>query len=119
MPAIQMKRDATPDFLKPSLCDSCRNAVIVEGIGLSERYVKCFSLEKLVTFKVMTCTQYDNKSQPSLYDMRQTAFYLMTNKGKVESKIGFVSASEYRKNRQADDPDSGDDLNVPAGLPRN
>lgn len=118
MPSIQMKRDATPDFLKPSLCDSCRNATVVEGMGLSERHVYCHAVSKNITFKVMNCNGFDNKGQPSLYDMRQTAFYLMTNKGKVENKIGFVSASEYRKGRESDDMTSGDDLNVPAGLPK-
>lgn len=116
MPPLQMKRDATPNFSKPSLCKSCRRGMLIQGIGDAEQVQYCNRIDKAIRFKVAECTEYDDKSRPALYDMRETAFYLMTNKGKVERSIGFMSPQEYRKQKEAS-PDEDEPLKVPPGLP--
>ena len=73
---------------QPSLCLSCANAEIVQGNN-GEEIRKCFIVGSryLLPSKVTACTSYDNKSLPSLSEMKKIAWVLRTEKN--GRSIGF------------------------------
>lgn len=51
------------------LCLSCRNACIMRGHNEKQQFVYCRASSEAVKFKVLECTDYDDKSKPSLGSM--------------------------------------------------
>ena len=80
-----------------NLCRSCRYSTIARGLSENQQIVKCSVLNKTVNFKVVNCSNYDDKSKPSLISMSQIAWSLVTDRKK--QTIGFVSPKEFYKNK--------------------
>ena len=75
----------------PSLCLSCRSALVVRGMTLKEEIVQCGRLDSpgsRVTFPVTFCTGYTDRNQPSLSEMEDTAWILRSDRRSKEA--GFV-----------------------------
>ena len=96
-------RRGTPLHHGESLCESCRSGMTVIGTGgLDEDQHYCHKLggeaPRRMTMKVAACTGYDDKRLPSIYDMRQIAWELRTDKS--GRKIGFLSPADRREQQQ-------------------
>jgi signal recognition particle subunit SEC65 len=69
------------------LCTTCRLAGRVTGQSLTQDRMFCHSLGKELTFLAYECSVYDDKRNPSKWDMEQIAWVLVTD---VKTKrIGF------------------------------
>lgn len=78
----------------PRLCDSCSNGVVLRGPAESEEYVHCSLMEKPIRMRVTECNRYIDRSQPSLWAMKEIAWVLQSDSKR--QKIGFVTAKEWR-----------------------
>jgi hypothetical protein len=79
---------------QPSLCLSCRHATVVRGPSLRHEIVECDQLSfgnRRVTFPVMSCSNYANRSHPTIREMEETAWILRSDPHR--NQIGFVRAS--------------------------
>ena len=87
----------TANHSNSTLCSSCRHATIVKGRALRDEIIECSCLDDdtRITFAVTSCTQYSDRSRPSLYDMEDLAWILRTDK--KTKTIGFVRPSELRR----------------------
>ena len=64
---------------QPSLCRSCANASIVQGETLDQRIVECrisYRYFRRISFRVTSCTDYVDGSQPSYVELVQRAWIL-------------------------------------------
>ena len=75
---------------EPSPCSSCRYAIVVKGVRIGDEIVKCNPLGT-VRFTVTSCSAYENRATPSLWQMEQIAWVLRPNTG--GKSVGFVEAS--------------------------
>ena len=82
------------------LCQMCAHARIASGHSFSERMVHCQAFGH-VPFRVADCNGFYPSNAPTIYDMEQVAWMLVTKKAGRE--VGFVSAKEYQRMREADD----------------
>jgi hypothetical protein len=85
-------RDGTVNHGDASLCSSCRHAMVTKGARLGEELVRCGVRWQLVaiSFRVTSCTEYQDRALPTLDDMEEIAWSLRsTPRGK---KVGFVEA---------------------------
>lgn len=90
-------QNGTPLSSDSSLCATCRSSTIVRGRTLDEELVICSALGLRgvqITFKVTSCSDYDDRSQPSYMDMMQDAWILQP--GTRKRRAGFVRASELQ-----------------------
>ena len=90
-------RDGTPIDSESSLCATCRCSTIVRGRTLDEELVLCSALGLRgvqITFKVTSCSDYADRSQPSYMEMMQDAWILQP--GSRKRRAGFVRASELQ-----------------------
>lgn len=92
-------RKGTPIHHEPTLCASCRFGTVVEGGGLNDGFTYCSHIEERVRVHVTACSRFNDRSQPSLYDLRLIAWELRTDKG--GRRIGFISPQDLRKERSA------------------
>lgn len=79
-----------------SLCQTCRNGMITKGPAESSERVRCECLaaDPVMPQPIVSCTSYDDKSRPSLHDMRSIAWILRTDQsGKA---IGFVTNKDWK-----------------------
>jgi hypothetical protein len=83
-------RGGTVNHGAPPLCTSCRYAVVARGARVGEEIVKCSALGNL-RFEVTSCSAYENRATPSLWQMEQIAWVLRPNSG--TKSVGFVEAS--------------------------
>ncbi len=84
-------REGTARHDGPSLCISCRSALIVRGATLREEIVQCAKLDvplNRVTFAVNFCTGYVNRNHPSVSEMEDIAWVLRSDRR--TRQIGFV-----------------------------
>jgi hypothetical protein len=97
------------------LCRTCEHGLIMKGASGDQEKVLCnYGAEIIdVGFHVIECTGYRNKAVPSLYDMEKIAWVLVTDK--KATKVGFVSAKEWKRQQANKDDDPLDD--VPKGTP--
>jgi len=79
----------------PRLCDSCSTGVVMRGPAESEEYVHCALMEKPVRMRVTECNRHIDRTQPSLWAMKEIAWVLQSDSKR--QKIGFVTAKEWRK----------------------
>jgi hypothetical protein len=93
-------RDGTPNFTQTSLCRSCRNAHILEGLKAEDTHVFCHSRNAgyppmRVTWTVTKCNDHENKATPTLWDMEKIAwrFSKDTRGGRG---AGFLTPKEYK-----------------------
>ena len=79
-----------------SLCNTCRWAHIVKGFLESQETVRCkwVSEDPCVEFPVSQCNAYDDKRIPSLWDMQQIAWVLVTKS--AGRSVGFVTAKRFK-----------------------
>jgi len=81
-----------------SLCDSCRHARITRGRRIDEELVLCGEAHMAppipITFKVTSCSSYDDDRVPSYFELMQQAWILQPASSKRGA--GFVRASDLR-----------------------
>lgn len=77
------------------LCDSCSNGIVMRGPAESEERVYCMLMERKLEIRVTECNRYVDRSQPSLWAMKEIAWVLQSDSKR--QKIGFVTAKEWRK----------------------
>jgi hypothetical protein len=85
-------RGGTVNHGDPPLCSSCRYALVVKGARLGDEIVKCNVLgsQAHLRFPVTSCSAYENRAQPTLWQMEEIAWVLRSSpRGK---KVGFVEA---------------------------
>jgi hypothetical protein len=79
----------------PRLCDACSNGVVMRGPAESQERVYCMLMERKIEMRVTECNRYVDRSQPSLWAMKEIAWVLQSDSKR--QKIGFVTAKEWRK----------------------
>ena len=86
--------DGTPRGEEKSLCETCRHSRIVRGRTLDEEIVSCDLPMRavLITFRVTSCTHYDDQRFPNPMELMQRAWILKT--GPKGRPAGFVRASD-------------------------
>ncbi len=94
MPTIKVLQ-GTRSAEAPRLCDSCSNGVVMRGSAESEERVYCMLMERAPDMRVTDCNRYLDRSQPSLWAMKEIAWVLESDSKR--QKIGFVTAKEWRK----------------------
>ena len=102
-------RNGTPNFTEPSLCNTCREGQRVEGSRFEENVTLCHSRGSTpfrITWRVTECSDYDNKSNPALWDLKKIAWKL--SKDDKTSVCGFLDPKKYRK-KFGEDGDGLDD----------
>lgn len=90
--------NGTRSLHAPRLCDTCQNGVVTRGSSESDEKVHCMVLRHRVTQRIVECNQYVDRSQPSLWDMRQIAWVLQTDAKR--QKIGFLRAKEWEQKHE-------------------
>jgi len=73
------------------MCDSCQSGVVRKGASESDEHIFCTHINCGVEIRVVECNQYQDRSQPSLWDMRQIAWVLQTDSKR--QRIGFMSCA--------------------------
>lgn len=89
-----------------NLCRTCRNAHVIRGVN-NQQIVRCSAGVDVVTlrFEVAECNRYHSAGEPSLYEMEEIAWRLITKKG--GRAYGFVDADEFKKRESRNSPPSG------------
>ena len=97
-----------------SLCDTCRNAGIIQGYAESERIVICGRRDEAlrVPFNVAECSDYDDKRQPVLWELKQIAWEVRAQASTPKS--GFVLASDLEKKQDGPQKEIQDPAEAPA-----
>lgn len=91
MPRIKVV-GGTPNHSTRSLCLTCRRATVVRGQSLSSEIIRCHALERIMDFPVTDCDSYDDRAQPSLWDLKEIAWALVTDR---RNRIGFVPRKDW------------------------
>ena len=97
-------QDGTGKSTGRNLCLSCRAAHVVRGYAHEEKIV-CGNLptgENVMRFSVQTCTRFIDGKSPTLYEMEEIAWRLITKQG--GRSVGFVDASTYREKSSPNTP---------------
>lgn len=78
-----------------SLCSSCQSSILVENQrgGLIRH---CRTLERDLPHPVKTCTAYNQKGRPSIYEMKQIAWLIEAPK----TYAGFVPPKDRRDRKK-------------------
>ncbi len=87
----------TATGLDTPLCHTCRRATIVRGPQLGHEIVSCDRLSAphdRITFPVVSCTGYSDRSLTSLRDMEEIAWVLRSDTKR--NRIGFVHARDLK-----------------------
>jgi hypothetical protein len=79
----------------PRLCDTCHSGVVRRGAADSDEHVYCTIIEREVRTRVVECNRYTDRTQPSLWDLRQIAWILHADSKR--QKMGFVRAKEWER----------------------
>lgn len=85
-----------------NLCRSCSNAMVREDQQGEQIFCQAVGIAgAMVRSNVRTCSMYNNKALPSMYDLRQIAWTLRTeNDGR---KIGFTPPKQRGNDFPPDD----------------
>lgn len=83
------------------LCDTCQSGLVRKGAAESDEHVYCTITEREVRNWVVECNRYVNRSQPSLWAMKQIAWVLRTDSKR--QAIGFVPAKEWERKHADED----------------
>ena len=81
-----------------TLCATCRHATIMRGRRLDEEMVQCNAMPMSnirVTFKVTSCSSYNDVRQPTYLEMLEDAWILQP--ASKRRPAGFIRASELRE----------------------
>ena len=97
-----------------SICKSCRGAQIIYGVN-NQEVVFCRKLEKRMGFPVTSCSIYDDKRLPDLYDMKDTAWIVRSRNrgpmgfaGEEKREIVVEPPNRDRENQPATASPSGE-----------
>ena len=90
--------NGTRSLQAPLLCDTCSYGVIRRGAADSEEEIYCTVISRRVRMRVVECSSYANRAEPSLWDMRQIAWVLHADSKR--QKIGFLRAKEWQKQHE-------------------
>jgi hypothetical protein len=71
---------------------------MIKGDTLNDSVVFCNAVDARITFEVRDCNSYEDKRQPSIYDMKEAAWVLRTDAHR--KKIGFVPYRKLEKEEQ-------------------
>ena len=82
----------------PRLCDTCRSGLVRKGAAESDERIYCTIMERDLETRVVDCNCYVDRSQPSLWAMKQIAWVLRTDSKRQE--IGFVRAKEWERRHE-------------------
>jgi hypothetical protein len=77
---------------EPSLCLTCRSAMIAQGQSARDEVIRCSRFDSRISFRVTTCTEYVHRRHPSLWHMEDVAWILRA--GTRGGQIGFVRARD-------------------------
>lgn len=105
----------TANTSRPSLCYSCRKAHRVRMAHTNEEVVRCgYNYEHPLTIRgvVAECSLYDNKTHPTLADMREIAWRISSDKHRA---IGFQSPAEFKKATKEEGGDGWETFRLPDG----
>jgi len=94
-----------PDGLHP-LCYTCSRGTIMRGAAESREEIYCGSINEFIKTRVVECTGYQDKRLTDLWDMRQAAWILSTDKAK--NKIGFAPYVKWKEEHKYEDLLPGD-----------
>ena len=89
-----MKIKIHPNY--SGICGSCRHGSLAESVG-GQFLVRCDWFGWRIPGPIATCSRYDDRRTPSLFDMRRSAWILKTDDSR--KAIGFVSNRQWRKSR--------------------
>lgn len=80
-----------------SLCASCRWGVVRLGyrVGEEETFCRLIRPNTRVPFTVRQCSDYSDRSVPSLYSMEKIGWVLLTKS--AGRSIGFVTSEKFRE----------------------
>ena len=86
-----------------SRCDTCVHARIIQGYAESERIVLCTSLYDpiRIPFKVMQCTDYEDRRLPSYADMKEIAWQIRSKSAGHEA--GFVTVEALKNSQEQEE----------------
>jgi len=90
-------RGGTVRHDQSSLCLSCRYGTVIKGPALRHEIVECGQLSSdhnRITFPVVSCTHYVERTHPTLREMEEIAWVLRSDPRKKQ--IGFVEASKLK-----------------------
>lgn len=90
--------DGTRSSNAPRLCDTCSCGIVRRGASESDEHIHCTVTEGDVQMRVVECSRYIDRSQPSLWDMRQIAWILQTDSKR--QKIGFLRVKEWERKHE-------------------
>ena len=96
MSRVIVKND-TPTTAE-SLCKTCSHALVRNGFAESQEETVCsaqWHRPMVIRHPIAKCTQYVNRSLPSLYSMEKIAWILVTKES--TKQVGFVTNKEFRK----------------------
>jgi len=82
----------------PRLCDTCQSGVVRRGAAESDEHIYCNFIRREVRMRVVECNAYSDRSQPSLWDLRQMAWVLDTDSKRQQ--IGFLRVQEWEKQHE-------------------
>lgn len=80
-----------------NLCRTCRNSQFIQGAAESKEVCICHQMPnglERMNYPVAKCSKYSDVRLPSLNDMRDSAFYLVSKNART---IGFVKAADFKK----------------------
>lgn len=97
--------DGTPIHSGPSLCHTCSCCQHVKGTGLTQEATFCHtrgnSPPLRITWKVTMCNDYEDKREPTLWQMEKIAWrFSVDNKKKT---MGFLNPKSWKE--KGNDPD--------------
>lgn len=97
----------TPNHSVKSLCVTCRHAQIVKGQRADESITLCGGGKGMESWRVRmhvsSCTDYDDKSRPPLWEMEKIAWRFSVDR--ASKRAGFMNPKEFKKRH----PDESDD----------
>jgi hypothetical protein len=101
-----------------SRCDTCTHARIIQGYAESERIIFCDALYDpiRIPFKVMQCTDYEDKRLPDFDQMAEIAWQIRSKS--AGRKAGFILLSDLAK-PQTQEEDEEKPQEVPAAATEN
>ncbi len=79
-----------------TLCSTCSNGTVIRGD--TRIYTSCSIIRKPIEFPVKDCTGFYHTSLPSLYEMKEIAWPLATDK--KGRRVGFMSPQEFDRRRE-------------------
>lgn len=98
MSLIKIYSGGTRSDGKIPLCNTCTYGQVMKGAAESNEVIYCNNISEYIRTRIVQCSGYKNKSLTPIYEMKEIAWVLSTNKAKT--KIGFQKYSAWRKDNE-------------------